>query len=155
MALWPSGKRSSAATRRLHTASIIRFAPWSPFSFRRASTAFSPSKSTCSSSEDYFRRPDGASPITGSSMLKRRLRSIGCSTSYKRSCALRVKVFVEPNAIPERINDLHALRLPRRDLDTRPEVFVLFADQFCVQRLDPRHSHEDRGARASVADVLG
>jgi hypothetical protein len=53
-------------------------------------------------------------------------------------------VFVEPDAIAERVDDLHAFCVVKRRLDPRAQVLVAPARDLPVELLDAGHPHEDR-----------
>src|SRR5262249_53716597 len=71
--------------------------------------------------------------------------SLGCSHRYtlrervSSRFATSLQVFVEPNAIAERVNELHALGIIKRRLDPWPQVLVVLADSFSLKTLNAGH----------------
>ena len=76
--------------------------------------------------------------------------------SPTRSCGSpRLQVFIEPDAISERVDHLDALGIVKRRIEPRPKVLVVLAGDFSVESVNPRHPDEDRRAWAAVAVMLG
>src|SRR5262249_42270645 len=80
-------------------------------------------------------------------------------TDSPRCVSLRrllfLQVFVEADAVAERVDDLDTPGVIERRLDPRPQVLVALAGNLPVELLDARHPDEDGRAGAAVAVMLG
>src|SRR4051812_40111593 len=66
----------------------------------------------------------------------------------------RLQVFVEPDAVAERVDDLHAPGVVEGHLQPRSQVLVVLRRKLPVELLDARHPDEDGRAGAAVAVML-
>src|SRR5262245_12259804 len=67
----------------------------------------------------------------------------------------RLQVFVEADAVAERVDDLDALGIVEGRFDPRPQVLVALAADLPVELLDAGHPDEDGRAGAAVTVMLG
>src|SRR5580704_14385916 len=65
-----------------------------------------------------------------------------------------MQIFVEANAIAERVDDLHAPRAVKSCLDPGPQIFVVPVCDLAMKFVDARHPYENRRAGTGVAVVL-
>src|SRR6516162_5232858 len=86
------------------------------------------------------------------------MASWGRFTDSPRCVSLRrllfLQVFVEADAVAERVDDLHAPGTVEGRLDPRTQVLVALAGDLPVELLDARHPDEGGRAGAAVAVVL-
>src|SRR6516162_1319984 len=86
------------------------------------------------------------------------MASWGRFTDSPRCVSLRrllfLQVFVEADAVAERVDDLDAPGVVERRLDPRPQVLVALAGDLPVELVDARHPDEDGRAGAAVAVML-
>src|SRR6516164_2487994 len=80
-------------------------------------------------------------------------------TDSPRCVSLRrlpfLQVFVEPDAVAERVDDLDAPGVVEGRLDPRTQVLIALTGDLPVELLDARHPDEDGRAGAAVAVMLG
>src|SRR5439155_25694611 len=81
-------------------------------------------------------------------------RRVGWWLMARPSLLVGLQVFVEPDAVAERVDDLHAPGVVEGRLQPRPQVLVAFRRKLPVELVDARHPDEDGRAGAAVAVML-